>query len=127
MSSKPLWKLANTHLPADKRFPEPPRSLSSLHRKVSGNMSRFMSDAPHQVLVAHIMMELCTVVSKQEKIFGRDQGIAGGGPYLACSRTISRWCCASLAFFSRRILAWIASTSVRSATPLRWKSCPIDE
>lgn len=90
MSSKPLWKLANTHLPADKRFPEPPRSLSSLHRKVSGNMSRFMSDAPHQVLVAHIMMELCTVVSKQEKIFGRDQGIAGGGPYLACSRTIFR-------------------------------------
>ena len=90
LSTKPLWELANVHIPPDERFPEPPASLSSLHRKVSGNMSRFKSDTPHQVLVAHIMMQLCTVVSKQEKVFGRDQGIAGGGPYLACSRTIFR-------------------------------------
>ena len=28
--------------------------------------------------------------SKQEEIFGRDQGINGGGPYLVCSKTIFR-------------------------------------
>jgi len=90
LSAVSLWKLANTYLPEAERFPEPPAMLSSLHRKVSGNLSRFMRGDLRQVLVAHITMILCTVVSKQEEVFGRDQGVEGGGPYLACSRTIFR-------------------------------------
>ena len=90
LSAEPLWQLANTHLPEDARFPEPAAELTTLHRRVNGNLSRFMRGDIRQVLVAHLMMELCTVVSKQEDIFGRDQGVAGGGPYLMCSRTIFR-------------------------------------
>lgn len=90
LSTMPLWRLANMHLPEARRFSEPPPELSSLHRRVSGNLSRFMCDDIRQILVAHMMMMLCTQISKQEDIFGRDQGVAGGGPYLACSKTIVR-------------------------------------
>jgi hypothetical protein len=90
LSAEPLWRLANTHLAEAERFARPPETLTSLHRSVSGNLSRFTRGDIRQVLIAHIMMRLCTVISKQEEIFGRDQGVAGGGPYLACSKTIFR-------------------------------------
>lgn len=90
LSDEPLWRLANKHLAGAQCFAQPSDTLTSLHRPVSGNLSRFMKGDIRQVIVAHMIMRLCTVISKQEDIFGRDQGVAGGGPYLACSKTIFR-------------------------------------
>ena len=90
LSVEPVWMLANRHLPESERFGMPSAELTSLHRKVNGNLSRFMRGSIRQILVAHIMMKLCMEISKQEDIFGRDQGVNGGGPYLACGKTIFR-------------------------------------
>ena len=88
LSAKPLWKMANQYLDKAKRFSKPRADLTSLHRPVSGNMSRFLRGDIRQNIVAHIFMQLCTVIPKQAHVFGRDQGIASGGPYLVCSKTI---------------------------------------
>jgi hypothetical protein len=83
-SSKPLWELANTHVPYGERYPCPPNEMCQLHRRVSNNMSGFTEI--QSVIAAHIAMELATRVAKFSKAFGDDQ-TGHGGPYYTFART----------------------------------------
>jgi hypothetical protein len=86
LSEEPLWELANKYnngVP----FPKPGPDQPGLHRRVSGNVSRFMRGDPMQAIIAHLFMQLCTTVTKMPQ-WGSDQGFGpGGGPYYSCGKT----------------------------------------
>lgn len=84
-STKPLWELANTHLPFSERFERPPDEMVQLHRRVSTNLSGFTE--AQTVVVAHIAMELSTRVAKFADTFGNDQTDGRGGPYYTFAKT----------------------------------------
>lgn len=86
LSKEPVWELANK-FKSGAPFPKPGPDQPGLHRRVSGNVSEYGRDHPMQAMIAHIIMLLCTAVTKMPQ-WGRDQGFGpDGGPYYSCGKT----------------------------------------
>jgi hypothetical protein len=75
--------MANLHVDQADHFPEPPKELHQLHRRMICNMSYWKRDELRTCVMARILMILATKAPKQEAVFGSDQipQEHGGGPW----------------------------------------------